>query len=156
MFPLTTNTTLIFAIFLFLLLDFLKEPGLLKNRTYFITGIISNIAFLIFLVIFINNGQRLWIYLSFCIAAMSGLTFQFFKYSLTVKFNLLKSIPLIIAFLLTTYAIIIILTWVSKIDYFMCDSPWSNETKKKQIVIALSNLFLQLYIGINNNLISTV
>jgi len=110
MFPLTTNTTLVFAIFLFLLLDFLKEPGLLKNRTYFITGIISNIAFLLFLIIFANNGESLWIYLSLCIAAISGLTFQYLKYRLKVKFNLLRSIPIIIAFLLTTYAIIIILT----------------------------------------------
>jgi hypothetical protein len=100
------NILLVISVFMVLVLDFLKNSKLLKDKRYLIAGSITNLLFIVFILMFIFNLEGFWIYIALASIALSGFYFQYLKFRLLKEYNITTLIPFILIIIFSLFILL--------------------------------------------------
>jgi hypothetical protein len=104
-----SDTALFIILFLVILLDFLKDRHYYSDRRYLIAGILSRLFILLFIVLFILDADKSWLYLVIGIGLIPGAYFQILRFRKDLYKGYLKVVPGILAIIIMVYIVIKVL-----------------------------------------------
>ena len=102
------NLIVVVILILYFAFEFLKVLQTSKDKRLITAGLISNILLLLFLLLFLLDVKKQWIYLAIIAGIIPGIYFMVLRYKASPKKGIINYIPEIVSIALIIYILIIL------------------------------------------------